>query len=319
MTPSIGLQFCCPGADPAPWEAALRAALPAVELRVWQAGSAPWGDYALVWSPPQRFIDEQPQLRGLFNTGAGVDALLRLRLPPDLPIVRLEDAGMGVQMAEYVCHALIHDFRHLDRLQVQQARGQWQLPPAPDRSAYPVGILGWGVLGRMVGEAVARFGFPVQAWSRTPKSPAEAAGPSVTHFQGDSQLSSFLRASRALVCLLPLTPQTENLLDRHHLSQLQPGGCVINVARGAHVVDQDLIDLLDEGHLSSATLDVFRQEPLPPEHPFWRHPRIRITPHTSARTLRGTAVEQIVGKLQQVIAGVPWSAISGRVDLSRGY
>lgn len=315
----IGIWFSCPGADPAPWAEALRAALPQVELRVWEPGSAPWGDYAWVWSPPQAFLDEQPQLRGLFNLGAGVDALLKLRLPPTLPVVRVEDAGMGLQMAEYVCHALIHDFRGMAQMQEQQAQSLWQLPAAPDRSQYPVGILGWGVLGGTVGRAVASFGFPVRAWSRTAKSDAAETATPIRHYSGDAQFDDFLRASRALVCLLPLTPATENILCRDHLQRLQPGGCLVNVARGAHLVEEDLLELLSTGHLSSAALDVFRQEPLPSGHPFWSHPRIRITPHTSARTLRATSVEQMVGKLQQVLQGTPWEQIGGWVDPARGY
>ena len=314
---TLRITFCCPGASPDPWIAELARALPQAELEVWSPGAPPRADFALVWSPPQRFIDEQPQLRGLFNTGAGVDALLRLRLPPGLPIVRLEDAGMAVQMAEYVCHALIEDFRQFQGLREQQTQGLWRLPPAPDRSAYPVGVMGLGVLGRRVAQALRAFDFSVHAWTRTP--PGDACAADLTLHVGEGGLDGFLAACQAVVCLLPLTPATENILNRRHLSRLRRGAHVVNVARGAHLVDEDLIALLDEGHLGGATLDVFRQEPLPPGHPFWTHPRIRITPHTSARTLRSTAVEQIVGKIAQAAAGVPWPQIGGWVDPARGY
>lgn len=311
---TLRLTFCCAGADPRPWIDELARSLPDAQLEVWTPGAPPTADYALVWAPPQQFIDEQPQLKGLFNTGAGVDALLRLRLPPDLPIVRLEDAGMAVQMAEYVCHALIEDFRRFADLRRQQARQVWRLPPAPDRSAYPVGVMGLGVLGRRVAQALQAFEFTVHAWTRTEPPP-----PGVHPHIGAAALDTFLQSCQAVVCLLPLTPATENILNRRHLMQLRPGAHVVNVARGAHVVDEDLIALIDEGHLGGATLDVFRQEPLPPEHPFWSHPRIRMTPHTSARTLRGTSVQQIVGKIAQAAAGVPWPQIGGWVDRRRGY
>lgn len=315
MTPAR-IAFCCPGADPAPWAEELARRLPGAILEPWSPGAPATADYALVWSPPQRFIDEQPQLRGLFNTGAGVDALLRLRLPPGLPIVRLEDAGMAVQMAEYVCHAVIEVFRGLPQLRQQQAQALWKLPPAPDRAAYPVGVMGLGVLGSRVAQALRAFEFPVHAWTRTPPV---APGCDVVHHAGWDALPGFLSTCRAVVCLLPLTPETENLLDRRRLLQLPRGAHLINVARGAHVVDEDLLALLDEGHIGAATLDVFRQEPLPVDHPFWRHPRVRLSPHTSARTLRGPSIEQIVGKIAQAAAGVPWPQIGGWVDRSRGY
>ena len=308
--------FCCPGFEPGPWAEALEARLPGARLVNWAPGMAPVEGYALVWMPPQRFIDEQPRLKGLFNAAAGVDALLKLRLPADLPIVRLEDAGMGLQMAEYVCHAVIRHFRQFESMDAQQRQRVWRQPPAPDREAHPVGVMGAGVLGRQVVSALRAFAFPVHTWTRTPP---QGLPPGVVAHVGPAGLEPFLRTVRTVACLLPLTPETENLLDRRRLSWLPRGAHVINVARGAHVVDEDLIALLDEGHLAGATLDVFRQEPLPPEHPFWAHPRIHLTPHTSARTLRGSAVEQIVDKMVQALSGVPWEQISGRVDRARGY
>jgi len=129
-------------------------------------------------------------------------------------------------------------------------------------------------------------------------------------------MNDFLAASRILVCLVPLTPDTQDILNHETLSRLQPGGYVINVARGAHLVDDDLIALLDSSHLTGATLDVFRTEPLPAEHPFWRHPKITVTPHTSARTLREESIAQIAGKILAMQRGEP---VAGVVDVQRGY
>ncbi len=171
--------------------------------------------------------------------------------------------------------------------------------------------MGLGVLGARVAKALAHFDFPVNGWSRSPK-----ALDGVRTFSGAAGMSDFLAASRVLVNLLPLTPETENILNRASLSRLQAGGHVINVARGAHLVDADLIALLDSGHLAGATLDVFRTEPLPAGHPFWRHPRITLTPHTSARTLRDESIAQIVGKIGALERG---EAIAGIVDPVRGY
>lgn len=304
------ISFCCADTSATEWLEGLRAALPQAEVSLWHSG-APLADYAVVWAPPQAFFDEQTQLQAVFNTGAGVDALLRLRLPPGLRIVRLDDAGMAQQMAEYVSHALLRYTRGFARYAQQAAHGQWTQHDALTAAQCPVGILGLGVLGEQVARAVAALGFPVQGWSRSAKQL-----PGVHSFCGAQDLPAFLAASRVLVCLLPLTPDTRDLLNGKRLSLLQPGGYLINVARGAHVVDEDLLALIDSGHLAGATLDVFRTEPLPSTHPFWTHPRITVTPHISARTLLPESIAQIAGKIIAVEQGQP---VRGEVDLQRGY
>ncbi|MFZ1498618.1 MAG: glyoxylate/hydroxypyruvate reductase A [Giesbergeria sp.] len=304
------ISFCCTDTKAEPWLQGLQAALPGAALSVWQPG-APAADYAVVWAPPQQFLDEQTGVKALFNIGAGVDALLKLRLPPSALVVRLDDAGMAVQMAEYVCHAVIRHFREFDRYEEAMRAGQWAFRKPQLRQDFPVGVLGLGVLGERVARALAQFDFPINGWSRTPKSIG-----GVRTFIGAAGMNDFLAASRVLVNLLPLTPETENILNRASLSRLQPGGYVINVARGAHLVDDDLISLLDSDHLAGATLDVFRTEPLPADHPFWNHPRITLTPHTSARTLRDESISQIVGKIVALERG---EAIAGIVDPLRGY
>jgi glyoxylate/hydroxypyruvate reductase A len=304
------ITFCCTHTKAEPWLMAFRAALPGVDISEWAPG-APQADHAVVWSPPQQFMDEQPALKGIFNTGAGVDALLKLKLPAGATLVRLDDAGMSVQMAEFVCHAVIRHFRELDGYEADVAQGKWSFRKPRLRAEYPVGIMGLGVLGERVARAVSQFEFPVNGWSRSPK-----AMEGVRSFAGMAQLNDFLAATRILVCLVPLTPDTQDILNRETLSRLQPGGYLINAARGAHLVDGDLIALLDSGHLAGATLDVFRTEPLPTEHPFWRHPKITVTPHTSARTLREESIAQIAGKILALERGEP---IAGVVDPTRGY
>jgi len=306
----MNITFCCTGTKAEPWLEGLGAALPGAAIGVWQPG-APAADYAVVWAPPQQFLDEQTGVKALFNIGAGVDALLKLRLPPTALVVRLDDAGMAVQMAEYVCHAVIRHFREFDQYEQAMRAGQWAFRKPRLRQEFPVGVMGLGVLGERVARALAQFDFPVHGWSRSPK-----AIDGVHTFSGAEGMSDFLAASRVLVNLLPLTPETDNILNRATLSRLQAGGYVINVARGAHLVDADLIALLDSGHLAGAALDVFRTEPLPAGHPFWRHPRITLTPHTSARTLRDESIAQIVGKIVALERG---EAIAGIVDPVRGY
>jgi glyoxylate/hydroxypyruvate reductase A len=304
------LLFCCAGTKPEPWIAGLRAALPAAEVAVWEPG-APAADYAVVWAPPQAFLDEQPGLRAVFNIGAGVDALLKLRLPPTARVVRLDDAGMSVQMAEYVCHAVIRHFREFDGYEADVQQGRWSYRKPRSRADFAVGVMGLGVLGSRVAQALRVFEFPVNGWSRSPKALDGVRG-----FSGREGFNDFLAASRVLVNLLPLTPDTQDILNRGTLSRLQPGGYIVNVARGAHLVDEDLLALLDEGHLAGATLDVFRTEPLPAGHPFWAHPKITVTPHTSARTLRDESIAQIAGKIRALEQGEP---IAGIVDPVRGY
>jgi len=298
------------GLTPDAWVQGVQQALPQAHVSVWVPG-APQADHAIVWAPPQQFIDEQAGLKTLFNIGAGVDALLQLKLPPSLKVVRLDDAGMSVQMAEFVCHAVIRHFRELDIYDVDVQTGRWSYRKPRSRADFSVGVMGLGVLGERVAKALQVFEFPVNGFSRSPKSL-----PGVQCFSGDQGLAGFLAATRVLVNLMPLTPETENMLNHTTLSQLQPGGYVINVARGKHLVDEDLIALIDSGHLAGATLDVFRTEPLPAEHAFWKHPKITVTPHTSARTLREESIAQIVGKIQALQRG---ESIQGVVDPARGY
>ncbi|QCB47043.1 glyoxylate/hydroxypyruvate reductase A [Hydrogenophaga sp. PAMC20947] len=306
----MNITFCCTGTKPEPWLKGLRAAFPEATVNVWAPG-APQADHAVVWAPPQVFLDEQQALKGLFNIGAGVDALLKLRLPPQAKVVRLDDAGMSVQMAEFVCHAVIRHYRELDGYEADMAQGQWSFRKPRERADFPVGVMGLGVLGERVAKALASFEFPVHGWSRSPK-----LVDGVVCHSGVDHLNSFLASCRVLVNLLPLTPDTENILNRDTLSRLQPGGYVINVARGAHLVDEDLLSLIDSGHLAGAALDVFRTEPLPAEHPFWTHPKVTLSPHTSARTLRSETIAQIAGKIAALERG---EAVAGIVDPVRGY
>jgi glyoxylate/hydroxypyruvate reductase len=306
----MNITICFAGLPPEPWVQAVQQAFPSATVSAWTPGAAP-ADHAIVWAPPQQFIDEQTGLQTLFNIGAGVDALLQLKLPPSLKVVRLDDAGMSVQMAEFVCHAVIRHFREFDGYDADTQLGKWSYRKPRSRADFAVGVMGLGVLGERVAKALQVFDFPVNGYSRSAKDL-----PGIRCFSGAQGLSDFLQATRVLVNLMPLTSETENILNQTTLSQLQKGGYVINVARGKHLVEKDLIHLIDSGHLAGATLDVFRTEPLPTDHPFWQHPKITVTPHTSARTLREESIAQIVGKIQALQRGEP---INGVVDPQRGY
>jgi len=295
------------------WRERFAKACSSMEFIGWDAGGgAVDADYAVVWRPPAELFLRERRLKAIFNLGAGVDSLLRLpELPKDLPVVRVEDAGMARQMIEYVVHGLIHLTRNFDEYAGLQRAGQWKpLPPVLPRK-WPVGVMGQGVIGGQVAQAIASLGYPVAGWSRSRR---ELQG--VQSYAGAEELPGFLARTRVLVNVLPLTPETENILNRDMLGQLLPGGYLINVARGLHVVDEDLLALIDSGHLQGALLDVFREEPLPAGHPYWRHPKVRVTPHIAAISLEEETVAQILGKLEQLQAG---QAISGIVARGNGY
>jgi glyoxylate/hydroxypyruvate reductase A len=297
-----------------PWIKDFTKFLPEAEFEIWHAGetSQPC-DYAVVWSPPEAMLPELAQVKAIFNTGAGVDALLRFgdAIPREVPIIRLGDAGMAVQMAEYVTHSVLRYFRRFDDYEKQARRGVWAPLPVHEKADFSVGVMGMGVLGMRALEALAPFGFPLRAWSRT-----EKRMDGVSCYSGAAGLDEFLAGTRVLVCMLPLTPETSNLLDRANLSKLPQGAFLINIARGAHVADPDLLTLIRSGHIAAATLDVFRNEPLPGPHPFWEEPRITITPHIAALTLRTESVRQIVDKMRALAAG---ERVAELVDRERGY
>jgi glyoxylate/hydroxypyruvate reductase A len=296
-----------------PWLRGFAAALPAAEVIIWQEGAtiAPC-DYAVCWAPPQAMLEHLTHVKAIFVTGAGVDGIMKFEAAlPQVPIIRLGDAGMAVQMAEYVAYAVLRYFRRFDEYEAQARRGHWQQLPQHQKYDFSIGLMGTGVLGKRVLEALSGFGFPLRGWSRNHK---HIDG--MQSFAGMGQLDDFLSGTRVLVCMLPLTADTASLLDRRRLSLLPAGAYLINVARGAHVVDTDLLALIRQGHLAGATLDVFRTEPLPPPHPFWDEPHITITPHVAALTLPDQSARQIADKIGALERGEP---VADVVDRRMGY
>ena len=296
-----------------PWVADFAEVLPRAEVVVWREGmQEAVCDYAVLWGPTAELLGQLIDVKAIFLAGAGVDAVLKFGdALPSAPIIRLGDAGMAVQMAEYVAHAVLRYFRRFDDYEKQARRGIWAPLPQHEKHEFTIGVLGMGMLGSRVLETMAHFGFPLRGWSRTPK---QVDG--VECFAGIDSLGEFLAGTRVLVCMLPLTPETSNLLDRARLSLLPQGAYLINVARGAHVAEPDLLTLIRSGHLAGATLDVFRNEPLPAPHPFWEEPRITMTPHISALTVRHDSVRQIAAKIDKLENGEP---VADVVDRTRGY
>ncbi len=295
------------------WIAPLQAALPEVEFHHWRPdGQTVGAELAVVWRPPADLLHREPGVRAVFNLGAGVDAVLQLEgLRDDIQLFRLEDAGMAVQMAEYAAYALLRAARQFDTYEGLQQAGQWRPQPAIRRKAWTVGVLGMGVMGRRVAQTLAAMDYPVAGWSRSGTDL-----PGIASFSGREQLPAFLARTRVLINTLPLTDDTRNILCRETLSQLMPDSYLVNIGRGEHLVEEDLLALLETGHLKGATLDVFRSEPLPEGHPFWSHKAVTVTPHVAAASLKEESVAQIAGKIRQLRQGL---TPTGLVVRNKGY
>lgn len=295
------------------WIPELERQLPHHDIRQWpDIGDPSEIDYALMWKPEPGIMASLPNLKVIFSIGAGIDHLVKdPDMPRHLPLVRMVEEGLTAGMTEYVVMQTLYHHRRMLDYREQQAEQRWEplpLTPCWDRK---VGILGLGVLGRDSAEKLAMLGLDVAGWSRTEK---QIEG--VTCFHGEEGLDEIVRRSEILVCLLPLTEQTRGILNADLFNRMPRGGMVINAARGEHLVDQDLLDALDSGQIDSATLDVFHEEPLPANHPFWSHRRIILTPHMASITVPRTAVASLVENVQRFEAGQPMKNV---VDLDRGY
>lgn len=296
--------------DAAAWRDALAAHLPQAQVHV--DPDAPPCDYAVLWKPSSDLFARQPRLKALFSLGAGVDTLLALpTLPGNVPLVRMEDAGMAAQMVEYALYVALRELRGLRAYREDQAQAAWNPRPARARGGFRIGVLGLGVLGGEVARALAGFGFDVAGWSRSARDL-----PGVRCLHGRDGLDALLARSELLLALLPVTDETRGLLDAARLSRLPRGAVVANLARGGLVDEDALLQALDSGAIAAAYLDVFGEEPLPPAHPLWRHPRVEITPHVAALTDVDAACRQVADKIRRLQAG---EAVSGVVERGRGY
>ncbi|MEM8487547.1 MAG: glyoxylate/hydroxypyruvate reductase A [Bacteroidota bacterium] len=310
----MSLLFLCPTKDPAPWLAGIKAVDPDIDVQVWPDISHPDDvSFALLWQHPHDVFTRFKNLKAIASLGAGIDHILQdPTIPRHLPVARIVDPNLVASMTQYVVTAVLHSFRDFDLYKQQQTTQTWR-PAAPRNIAdFPVGIMGMGMLGSDAAQALAALGFTVYGWRRSgPAHPALEAS-----FAGEAMLPAFLEKTRILVCLLPLTTATRGILNTDVFSRLQPNAYLINVARGAHVVDSDLLEALGNGSLQGACLDVFNEEPLPADHPFWRHPQITVTPHVASITNPQTAAVQVVENYHRANAGQP---LLHAVDLGREY
>jgi glyoxylate/hydroxypyruvate reductase A len=309
----VSIAIIYPNRDVSDWVAALHAHDPALTVEVWpEIGAPDRVAYVLCWNHPEGVLQEFPNLKCISSLGAGVNHLLNdTTCPPGVPLVRLVDTSLKQSMAEYVMLGVLDHFRRFAGYRRQQRSGEWIPQPVPHISAVGIGLMGCGELGRFVAKKLSAFGFSVHGWSRRPQEI-----PGVTVFAGDDELGAFLAKAGILVCLLPLTAETQGILDAKTFSRLPRNAYLINAARGAHLVDADLLSALDSGHLSGALLDVFREEPLPKRHPFWKHAKITITPHIASVTNPRSAALQVVENYHRAVQG---ESLSNLVDRQRGY
>ncbi|GAC1037283.1 glyoxylate/hydroxypyruvate reductase A [Pseudomonas sp. No.117] len=294
------------------WRSLFQERAPDIEFRQWpDVGDPADIRYLACWQPPEDLATAFPNLEVLFATSAGIDQFDLRRLPPALPMVRMLDPGIVAGMVEYATLMVLALHRQLPLYLDQQGAGRWlehALVPAANRR---VGVLGLGQTGQAVLERLATFGFQLSGWSRSPREL-----PGVRCHAGAEQLPAFLADCEILICLLPLTQETTGILDARLFAALPQGASLINLGRGAHLVEADLLAALDSGQLSQAVLDVVEPEPAAANHPFWQHPRIWLTPHVGAMTVAETAFTVLLENIRRHQRGEP---MRGLVDRQRGY
>jgi glyoxylate/hydroxypyruvate reductase len=299
--------------DPVAWSAALKAAMPALDVRVSpDLGNPADIETALVWKAPPGELAALPNLKLITNLGAGVDPILAdPTIPPHIPVARLGDEVMAQMMAQFVTMCVLRHYRDLGRYVRQQRESRWhyELP----RASYEcrVGVMGIGMLGGAAARMLTSTGFPVAGWGRSPRTIN-----GVETFHGADGLAPFLARTEILVCLLPLTHETRHLVGRDVLYRLPRGAKLVNCGRGGTVDEAALLAALEDGQIAEATLDVFETEPLPPAHPFWTMDNVLVLPHTASIAVPEIAARDVVENIRRLETG---QELLNIVDRRRGY
>jgi glyoxylate/hydroxypyruvate reductase A len=309
----MALMIIAPDIKVTSWVKHLDRLDPGIDIRVWpEVGDADDITFAFCWNHPPGEFKKYKNLKCIASLGAGVDHILRdPDLPAGVPITRVVEHCMAQSMSEYAVWAVLNYCRQFDLFRTDQSQKKWR-PRIPLLAADTrIGIMGLGQLGKDTAKKLSYLGFPVTGWSRAPKDI-----PGVRCLAGDEALDDFLSQSRILICLLPLTPKTIGILNKSTFDRLPAGAYVINIARGQHLIEKDLLAALDSGQLDGACLDVFEVEPLPETHPFWSHPKIIVTPHISSITYPKAVAPQIIENYQRSRTGEPLLYV---VDVERGY
>jgi glyoxylate/hydroxypyruvate reductase A len=299
--------------DAGDWRDHLLRELPDLDFRAHpDVGDPAEIETAMVWKAPPGEMRKYPNLKLIVNIGAGVDYILKDdTLPPGVPIVRLVDPEQMRMMSQYVLLTVLRYLREFPALEKQRRARQWRYIHPSESAAVPVGIMGLGHIGTHAAQELLRQGFPVSGWSRTPKTVK-----GVTTFHGPDQLKGFLARSQILILIMPFTPETDGIVNRDVLYALPRGAKIINIGRGQLVDEAALAAAIRDGQIGGATLDVFRTEPLPSDHPFWDIEAIDITPHLASIAIPRSASKQIAENIRRLRAGQPLLNV---VDRKRGY
>ncbi|MEE5057209.1 glyoxylate/hydroxypyruvate reductase A [Pseudomonas alliivorans] len=302
-------------ADPARaerWRALFAEHAPDIEWREWpNIGHPDDVHYLGAWLAPDDLQEVLPNLKVLFALSAGVDQLDLSRIPKSLPVARLLDPGISRGMCEYATFAVLSLHRDMLRYRQQQVEGRWKAHPLTPAHQRRVGVMGLGLQAQQILSSLKPFGFALSGWARS-----EHRIEGVACHAGEEQLPAFLGQCDILLCVLPLTGQTEGILNSRLFEQLPQGAALINMGRGGHLVESDLLAALDSGRLSAAVLDVLQQEPAPADHPFWMHPNILLTPHVAAMTQPESAFPGLLDNIRRFERG---EVMNGQVDRGQGY
>ncbi len=294
------------------WKSACLSLRPDLDFRIWpEIGDKNDIDAALVWAPEPGLLADLANLKAIFSLGAGIDGLLADPTLPDVPLCRMVDPSLTRTMTDFVMATVLFRFRELDRYSHDQRLGKWEFSVPRSPGECTIGIMGLGELGTDAALTLLQRGFDVCGWSRTARSLE-----GVATYAGKAGLEDFLSGLEILICLMPLTWETRHLLNRRTLNLLPRGAYVINLARGSLVVDEDLLEALDNGHLSGALLDVFETEPLPSDHRFWRHPGVTMTPHVASYCMPEQAAASVMANYDRLMKGEPLHNV---VDRAKGY
>lgn len=309
----MSLLFIAPNRDMSSWKSALNNEDPNLEIEVWpNVEDKKRVQFAVCWNHPKHVLDGFPNLKAVSSLGAGADHLLKDdSLPKSVDICRVVSPSLVQQMKEYVLGSIISIQRNLVHYIRQKDTGKWQPHNHLLAEELKIGVMGLGELGRPVAEQLAQTGYQVSGWARSQKEIDN-----VDTFAGTDELEFFLNNTQIVVCLLPLTPETEGILNLDLFKQLDQPGWVINTARGEHLVDEDLIYALDSNILQGAWLDVFPEEPLPDKHAFWNRKNVMITPHVASITKPFEVAGQIVENYKRALSGME---LNNAVDREKGY
>ena len=299
---------------PEAWAQALAKALPGEEVRFFPDVGNPGDIEVFMVGIPSKLADlpKLPNLKLTISLLAGVDGLLANPHLPKAPVVKVEPPAGDTTMTEYCVTLVLYHHRMMPQYRRQQARHEWNPLPRTRAEERTVGFLGFGTLGKPMAERIKGLGFKVVAWARSPKP--DSGGIEV--FVGEAGFAPFLARAEIAVNMLPLTAETKGILNAKAFALMPKGASVINLARGGHVIDQDLIAALDSGQLGAATLDVTEPEPLPADSPLWDHPGVTIMPHVARRPSLAETMPQVVDNMRRLRAGEP---LILKVDTARGY